>query len=258
MRYAAVVFCALAMLFAQFAPSGASNAAAPHTTAAKTDNQKDVVLQHVSGTVNYQTSATAPVVVVGDTQIVSENAYASTQANSVGAIVFPDTSQLTLAGGSAIQVYGFTQKKVHRRRHRDVVVWEGSTIRLPSTATAFRLDVRQPAGGESTYVVLTRYARISMRAASTLLSDSLNGDVITCVDCGAGDVVANVAGQDYVVGFGETLTIDTRGRVWVGDTAGPVMQSFAATGLSTKPLPTPTPQAKRFHFTPPSFNQGSK
>jgi len=252
-RYAAVVFCALAMLFAQFAPSGASNPSSSHTTAAKATTENEVVLHRLSGTVNYQASASGPLLTVGEEQIVSENAYASTQANSVGALVFPDASRLTLAGGSAVQVYGFAKKVVHRRRHKDFVVWEGSTIRLPSTATVFRLDVRQPYDGESTYLVLTRYAKISLRAASALLSDSLTGDIITCVDCGAGDVVATVGGQDYAVGFGETLSIDTHGRVAVGNTAEPVMQNFASTGLSTKPLPTPSPEPKRFRWTPPTF-----
>ena len=257
MRYAAAVICACALLFAGLEPGGASSAGTNAKTPA-TDAPNAVVLHHVSGSVNYQSSATATAVAVTDAQTFGENGYAWTQANSVGKVVFPDASQLTLGGNSAVQVYDFLTIKKHVRWHHDVVEWNGSTIRLPSSSAALRLDIPQWHGGDTTYVVLTRWARITVRAQSTLVGDSLNGDTVTCINCGAGDVVANVGGQDYAVGYGETMVIDAAGRVSINNTAEPVMQSFSAGGLSTAPLPTPTPIKKGFHWTPPSLNQGSR
>ena len=240
MRFATALSCALAVLLVQFAPARAM------------DVQRPVVLRSDRGIVNYQPAGTTTQLVVDGSLVFDEKAYASTQADSIGVLEFPDTSQLTLAPNSAIQVYDFLPRKQHVFRKRYAYFWDGSTIRLPSTSTTLRLDVRQPDGGDSDYVVLTRFARIDVHGTSALLSDSTGGDIVTCLDCGAGDIVANIAGEDYVVGNGETLVVTQQGRISLVATTGIVMQGFASSGLSTDRLPQPEPQKRfRFQWTPP-------
>lgn len=240
MRNGAAVIGVLFVLSTQIVPARAM------------DEQRPVVLHSVSGTVSYQSADGVTPVVVDGAQVFREKAYVSTQANSVGTIVFPDTSQLTLGPNSTVQAYDFQPRKKHVFRKRYAYFWEGSTIRLSGTEAALRLDVRNP-DDVSDYVVLTRFARIDVRGTSALLSDSPGGDIITCIDCGAGDVVADIGGEDYVVGDGQTLVIGAQGRVTLGDTNDLVTQGFAASGLSTARLPQPKPPDKRIRFkwTPP-------
>lgn len=238
MRFPAAVFCASIAMLVQLVPARAMDA------------QRPVVLRSVSGTVSYQAADGAAPTVVDGTQTFHEKAYASTQAGSVGVLVFPDESQVTLGSNSTVQAYDFLARKKHVFRHRYAYFWDGSTLRLGGTASTLRLDVHQPDGGESDYVVLTRFARIDVHGTSALLSDSPGGDIVTCIDCGAGDIVANIGGEDYVVGDGQTLVIGPQGRATLAATTDTVMQGFAASGLSTDRLPSPKPQ-KRFKWTPP-------
>lgn len=229
MRYtAAAAFASLAMLAVTF-PVGSSS---------------DMTLQRLAGTVGYQSSTASTMTPVAISQTFANDAYASTQLQSIAVLDFPDDSHITLGGGSVIQVHALISKRTHPRKHQEPIVWQGSMIRLPSDGSVLRFDIHQPYDGDETYIVSTRFARIAIRGTVALLSDNLSGDVLTCLDCGAGDVVADVGGNDFALLNGETLRIRSSGRVSLEDTNPAVLQSFVDAGLSTY-VPAPAPLFQR-------------
>ena len=229
MRYiAAAVFASLVMVAVPF-PVGSSS---------------DMTLQRLAGTVGYQSSTSSTITPVAISQAFANDAYASTQSQSVAVLDFPDDSHITLGGSSVIQVHALMSKRRHPRKHQDPIIWEGSMVRLPSDASVLRFDIHQPYDGNETYIVSTRFARIAIRGTVALLADNLSGDVLTCLDCGAGDVVADVGGNDFALINGETLRIHANGRVLLEDTNPAVLQSFVDAGLSTY-VPAPKPLFQR-------------
>jgi hypothetical protein len=208
----------------------------------------DMTLQRLAGYVGYQNSTSSSVTMVSISHPFDSDAYASTQAQSIAVLDFPDDSRVTLGGNSVIQVHANFSKRKHVRRHQDPIVWEGSAIRLPSDASILRFDIHQPYDGNELYVVSTRFARIAIRGTTALLADSLSGDILTCLDCGAGDIVADVGGNDFAILNNETLRIRANGRVTVEETNPVILQEFIDAGLSTYiPRPRPSPKP-RFHW----------
>jgi hypothetical protein len=224
---AAVVFVSVVML-AGALPVGSSS---------------DMTLQRLAGYVGYQNSASAQVSMVAISRPFENDAYASTQAQSIAVLDFPDDSRVTLGGNSVIQVHALFSKRNHVRRHQDPIEWQGSAIRLPSDGSVLRFDIHQPYDGNETYVVSTRFARIAIRGTIALLADNLSGDILTCLDCGAGDIVADVGGNDFALINNETLRIRANGRVTVEETNAATLQGFVDAGLSTYVPPRP-PQVK--------------
>jgi len=212
-------------------------------------SSSDMTLQRLSGYVGYQNSTSSSVTMVAISQTFQSDAYASTQAQSVAVLDFPDASRVTLGGNSVIQVHANITKRKHVRRHQDPVVWEGSAIRLPSDSAVLRFDIHQPYDGDEVYVVSTRWARIAIRGTTALLADSLSGDVLSCLDCGAGDIVADVSGNDFALINGETLKIRANGRVTVEETNPSTLQNFADAGLSTYVAPPKPPVKTRRRWT---------
>ncbi len=231
---AAVLFVSVVML-AGALPGGTSS---------------DMTLQRLTGYVGYQNNASAPVSMVAYSRTFENDAYASTQAQSIAVLDFPDDSHVTLGGNSVIQVHALFSKRTHVRRHQDPILWEGSAIRLPSEGSVLRFDIHQPYDGNETYVVSTRWARIAIRGTTALLADSLSGDILTCLDCGAGDIVADVGGNDFALINNETLRIRSNGRVTLEETSSVTLQGFIDAGLSTyvaHPQPTARPRP-RWHI----------
>jgi hypothetical protein len=203
-----------------------------------------MTLQRLAGSVGYQRTTSGPITPVIISQAFDNDAYASTQLQSVAVLDFPDDSRVTLGFGSVIQVHALVTKREHPRKRQDPIVWEGSMIRLPSDGSVLRFDIHQPEDGTEHYVVATRFARIAIRGTTALLADNLSGDVLTCLDCGAGDIVANVGGNDFALINGETLRIRANGHVNIEDTNPTVLKTFADAGLSTYVPPPPTSSPK--------------
>jgi FecR protein len=229
---AAVLFVSVVML-AGALPGGTSS---------------DMTLQRLAGYVGYQNNASSTVTMVAVSQTFQNDAYASTQAQSIAVLAFPDDSRVTLGGNSVIQVHALFSKRKRVHRHQDPILWEGSAIRLPSDASVLRFDIHQPPDGQELYVVSTRFARIAIRGTTALLADTLSGDIVTCLDCGAGDVVADVGGNDFALLNNETLRIRASGRVTVEETNPAILQGFVDAGLSTYVPPPKTPVKQRPHW----------
>ena len=213
------------------------------------ETSSDMTLQRLAGYVGYQNNASAPVSMVAVSHPFENDAYASTQAQSVAVLDFPDDSRVTLGGNSVIQVHALFSKRKHVRRNQDPILWQGSAIRLPSDGSMLRFDIHQPDGGNETYVVSTRWARIAIRGTTALLADNLGGDTLTCLDCGAGDIVADVGGNDFALINNETLRIRANGHVTLEETSPVVLQAFVDAGLSTYVPPPPTPVKPRSRWT---------
>lgn len=228
MRSTAAVLFASVVMLAGALPGGSSS---------------DMTLQRLAGYVGYQNSPSSPVSMVAISRTFEDDAYASTQAQSVAVLDFPDDSHVTLGGNSVIQVHALFSKRKRVHRHQDPILWEGSAIRLPSDGSMLRFDIHQPDGGNETYVVSTRWARIAIRGTTALLADNLGGDTLTCLDCGAGDIVADVGGNDFALINNETLHIRANGHVTLEETTPVILQGFADAGLSTY-VPPPEPQVK--------------
>ncbi|MGA3037732.1 MAG: FecR domain-containing protein [Vulcanimicrobiaceae bacterium] len=229
---AAVMFVSVVML-AGALPGGTSS---------------DMTLQRLAGYVGYQNSASSTVTMVAISQPFASDAYASTQAQSIAVLDFPDDSRVTLGGNSVIQVHALFSKRKRVHRNQDPILWEGSAIRLPSDGSVLRFDIHQPYDGQEMYVVSTRFARIAIRGTTALLADSMSGDILTCLDCGAGDIVADVGGNDFALLNNETLRIRASGRVTVEETNPVILQGFVDAGLSTYVPPPQVPVKPRPHW----------
>ena len=195
-----VVLCVVA------APSGAAN---------------DVLLRPETGTVIYNATATSPNVAITGVQAVAGDAYATTAAQSVGLLAFPDSSLVTIGHSTSVVVGPY----------RWVPYARGSTIAIPAGG-ALRIAVRRPKAGELRYWFSTWTMNVEVRgAAVALLSDGPSGDTLTCLTCWASDVVATVRGREYVLLTGETMRVTPAGKVAIDPTTSGVLQGFAAAGL---------------------------
>ncbi|MBV8602791.1 MAG: hypothetical protein JO359_14595 [Candidatus Eremiobacteraeota bacterium] len=181
----------------------------------------DTVLRRDAGNVGYRVNASGPLVAITGEQSLEDEAIAVTGFASRGIIVFPDSSLVTVGSNTSIQVGAFKQHEAG----------PGSTIRLIGNG-AIRFQIRRPTGGRSSYTFAGSIANISVRGTTALLSTTSQGDVISCLDCGAGDVVVTVGGSSFGVLTGQTLTAGTDGKVVTVATTPSMLQAFEQSGLS--------------------------
>ncbi|MBV8601014.1 MAG: hypothetical protein JO359_05535, partial [Candidatus Eremiobacteraeota bacterium] len=168
------VLVALAALCAAAIPGHAAN---------------EILLRRSAGTVGYKHDLGAPFITVTGVQAVADDAYAITQASSVGVVVFPDSSLVTLGASTTIRVGAF----------RLAQNGNGSTIQIPSGGGELRLEIRHPQGQRSNYQFSTSIMNLAVRGTIALLADAPTGDTLTCLDCGANDVVVTAGGRDYAL-----------------------------------------------------------
>lgn len=178
-------------------------------------------LKAVRGTVGYQTAKDAPFQRVTASYPLRDNELAVTQAASNGLLTLSDASQIALGESTTIQV-GLITRAEATAPHSITLV-----------AGAVRFDVRHPKGAQANYTFQSAVSQIAVRGTDGLFATGPNGDVISCLNCAAGDVTVTAAGKSFPLLTGQTAFVSLAGVVTVAATAAAIVSSFSAAGLST-------------------------
>ncbi|HLX25620.1 MAG TPA: FecR family protein, partial [Candidatus Cybelea sp.] len=146
-RFAVAAAAVLAVGFGAMAPSLAD----------------DKQLQNVKGSVSYQApNATAIPVGVKAIVGVADNTYAITGAESLGALIMPDSSQIMVGASSKVQVAYFNQTNVANAKF---VIYDGKV----------RFEVRHPAGAQANYTFSTASGSVAVRGTQGDIQYDSNG-----------------------------------------------------------------------------------
>jgi len=171
---------------------------APHPVAADMDKQ----LTSLKGSVTYERGTTAPRPLAATTSIVLADAdIASTGADSQGRITLPDSSRVTMASQTRIQLAFFNQTDIANAKF---IVYEGKT----------RFIVEHPQGAKANYVFQTPSTNIAVRGTEGDIG--IDGDNLTLNVYKLGDANLPVqvtytkgdkAGQSVFVKAGQQLVL---------------------------------------------------
>jgi hypothetical protein len=179
-------------------------------------------LKAVRGTVGYETSKDGPFSRVFGSFLVQDNQFAVTQAASNGLLALADSSEIALGENTTIQVGALTQ---------------AASAAAPTAVTlvsgTVRFAIKHPAGQQSNYRFQTSTSQLAVRGTVGLYSSGPNGDVISCLDCAAGDVTVSAGGQSFPLLTGQTASISLAGVVTIAATTAIVATTFSSAGLST-------------------------
>lgn len=187
----------------------------------------DSRLRAVRGTVGYQPTSEAPFSQVFGSLVLTDDEFAVTRAASNGLLQLADSSEVALGAATTIQVGKITQ---------------AASAAAPTTmslvAGAVRFTIRHPAGQQANYRFVTPTSQLAVRGTVGLLATSANGDVVTCIECAAGDVSITAGGNTFALLTGQTATISVAGAVTIAATTVAVVggtsaaTTFAQAGLN--------------------------
>jgi len=181
----------------------------------------DKQLVAVRGTSGYRPSASADFRRVVSRQLLADDNIAVTQDASNAFVVLPDSTEVALGAATSVQVGAFN----------DPLSSTPTTLTLRNGA--LRFNVRHPAGARANYVFQTATSQIAVRGTIALYKSDPSGDVISCLVCGTGDVVATIDGKPYPLVSGQTLFVSAAHAVSSTSGESAPAQAFAGTGLAT-------------------------
>jgi hypothetical protein len=147
------------------------------------------------GTVGVQASENAPFTRVFGRTVVPDDAYAVTQAASLGTLTLPDSSQVAIGERTAVRVGAFN----------NAAAGPGSTLTL--NHGALRFAIVHPAGTRSNYTFQTQTSQIAVRGTIGYLIVGDEGTQLICIDCAPGDVAITIGGRVVTLTSGYTITI---------------------------------------------------
>jgi hypothetical protein len=147
------------------------------------------------GTVGVQASENAPFTRVFGRTVVPDDAYAVTQAASLGTLTLPDSSQVAIGERTAVRVGAFN----------NAAAGPGSTLTL--NHGALRFAIVHPAGTRSNYTFQTQTSQIAVRGTIGYLIVGDEGTQLICIDCAPGDVEITIGGRIVTLTSGYTITI---------------------------------------------------
>jgi len=178
-------------------------------------------LRTVRGTVGYQVAKDAPFARVFGSYLIQDNYFAVTQRASNALLALHDSSEVALGENTTIQVGAITQAAAT------------TPTAVTLVAGTIRFAVRHPAGQQANYRFATTTSQIAVRGTVGLYSTGPNGDVVSCLDCAAGDVTVTAGGQSIPLLTGQSAFISLAGVVTVAATTAVVASAFSSAGLST-------------------------
>ncbi len=190
-------------------------------TGAPVGAASDKQLVAVRGTSGYRPSANADFRRVVSRQLLADDNIAVTQDDSNAFVVLPDSTEVALGAATSVQVGAFN----------DPLSSTPTTLTLRNGA--LRFNVRHPAGARANYVFQTATSQIAIRGTIAMYKSDQNGDVIACLVCASGDVVATIDGKAYPLVSGQTLFVSAAHAVSSTNGETAPAQAFAGTGLAT-------------------------
>jgi hypothetical protein len=111
----------------------------------------DKQLQNVKGSVSYQVPKQPPVAIGLNAVVgIADQSYAITGAQSLGAVILPDSSQVMVGSESKVQLAFFNQAQIANAKF---IIYDGR----------IRFAVRHPKGAHANYVFSTPTASVAVR-----------------------------------------------------------------------------------------------
>jgi hypothetical protein len=149
-------------------------------------------LQHVRGTIGWQTAENSPDFrpVFGKFDL-PDNDFAVTRAQSAAVLALPDSSLVSLGENTNVQVGAFD----------DSAAGPGSQITLKGGS--LRFDIKRPQGGVANYRFVTNTSAVGVRGTVGLLSFVNGITTVGCLACAADSVTVTVGTQ--------TIALDSDG-----------------------------------------------
>jgi hypothetical protein len=154
----------------------------------------DKELAVVRGEVTFRLSEQdAPKRIVGS-QILPDNAFASTAFKAAAEVRLPDSSIIQIGDNTNVQIGAFQPDGA-----------SGTVINLKSGA--LRFTIVHPAGKKSNYVFKTSTSQLAVRGTIAYLVAGPRGTQLYCVECAPGDITMTTSVDTYSVVSGQTLNI---------------------------------------------------
>jgi hypothetical protein len=183
----------------------------------------DKRLDRVKGTIGVQTTADAPFHAVFGHELIPDDAFAVTQANSAALLALPDSSIVSLGQDTRVQVGAFNAATATAGPGATVVVVNGT----------LRFDIKRPQGGTANYRFTTPTSQVAVRGTVGLMS-FLNGQTtVACLSCAADSVSVTVGTNTVALATGQVLVVSSAGVVTTGALSSSVLSSFSGAQVST-------------------------
>jgi len=160
-----------------------------------------LVLQRLSGVLEYQTTAGQNREAIVGELAVQPRGYALTRARSMAALDLPDSSVVSIGASSRVGL-GFFEHETWGSRSV-MTIYDG----------AIHFAVKHPAGARSNYTFVTPVSQIAVRGTEGIIVTRGNETIIACVHGTKNDIyVTYGANQKMYVPDGMTVHIHGMGR----------------------------------------------
>lgn len=188
-------------------------------TARPADNDKQ--LGRLKGIVGFATAPNAALHEVFGKELIPDDDYAITQANSAAVLALPDSSIVAIGQNTRVRVGAFNQ----------TADGPGSTITVEQGT--LRFDIKRPAGGTANYHFATNTSQIAVRGTVGLLSVLAGNTTVACLACAADSVTVSVAGQTLALATGQMVTVSALGTIVTSTITTTAMAGFSGASVST-------------------------
>jgi len=139
----------------------------------------------------------APKRIIG-TQILPDDAFASTAFKAAAELRMPDSSIIQIGDNTSVQIGAFRPDAAG-----------GTVINLKTGA--LRFTIVHPAGKRSNYTFKTSTSQLAVRGTLAYLIVGPKGTQLYCVECAPGDISVTTSFDTYSIVSGQTLNIRTVG-----------------------------------------------
>ncbi len=176
-------------------------------------------LQHVRGTIGYQTAVAATdfTSVFGKIDLPDDD-VAVTRAQSAAVLAMPDSSLVALGENTTVQIGAFNT----------TAAGPGSTITV--AGGSLRFDIKRPAGGAANYRFVTPTSQTAVRGTIGLFSFINGVTTVGCVVCAADSVAVTVGTQTVTLLSGQFVAISAAGVITTGALSATVA-AFTSAGV---------------------------
>ena len=188
-------------------------------TALPADDDKR--LDRVKGVVGFATAPDATLHQIFGRELIPDDDYAITRANSAALLALPDSSIVAIGANTRVRVGAFSQ----------TADGPGSTITVEQGS--LRFDIRRPAGGAANYHFATTTSQIAVRGTVGLLSFLGGNTTVACLVCAADSVTVTVGTQTIALATGQLLTVSALGAVVTGTVTSTALAGFTGASVST-------------------------
>jgi len=154
-----------------------------------------LILQRLSGVLEYQSAGTQDRQPIVGQLLVQPRGYAVTKARSMAAIDLPDSSVVSIGASSHVEL---------RRFEREA--W-GSSSSMTIVDGAIHFAVKHPMGARANYVFVTPTAQIAVRGTEGVIVARADETIVACVHGTNNDTEVYYGGRHMFIPVGMTVRI---------------------------------------------------